>query len=313
MGGAPGFNRLYRAGGGRSSFSNTMPRVTVPSKTRGWCFTINNPTEEDEERLKGLKFMTTVVKYIVCGTEIGEEGTCHIQGYIKFCHPTTFTRLKSLLGSRSHVEMQRGTDTQAADYCKKDGDFWEHGEVPKGKIDQKEKWREIIKLAKAGELDQLEEKYPYVLFSMRNKILALRERPSRTLEGELEHEWWVGESGTGKSKEFRSRYTEEGFYFKQANKWWDNYQDEEVVLLEELSPIHECLATHMKIWCDRYDFSGEIKGGMIQRIRPRKIVVISNYEIEQVFTKSQDNEPMKRRFKVKRFYSFFNEVMSSLQ
>lgn len=284
---------------------------SLPSKARGWCFTINNPREEDIERLKGLKYLPSSVKYIICGTEVGcEEETEHIQGYIKLCHPITFSRAKKLLGDRAHIEIQKGTDTQAADYCKKDGDYWEHGEAPQAKVNTKQKWQEIIKHSRAGELDKLEEKYPYVLFSMKAKVLSMRERPSRTLQGELEHEWWVGESGTGKSREFRSLYTEQGFYFKQANKWWDNYQDEEVVLIEELSPIHECLATHMKIWCDRYDFSGEIKGGIIQRIRPRKIVVLSNYEIDQVFTKSQDNEPMKRRFTVKRFYSFFNTLES---
>lgn len=288
--------------------------MPVPTKSRGWCFTVNNYTERDTERLIALKFQ---VKYIVVGKEIGESGTPHYQGYMKIKHPISFNRAKTLLPQGAHIEFQRGSDVQAMEYCLKDGDILiEEGDKPiskqTGQEANKAKWKECIELAKAGNMSTIEDKYPYIYLMHMNKLLNLRIRSNEVLN-ELQHEWWVGESGTGKSREFWAKYGEGGFYFKQLNKWWDGYQDEDVVLIEEINPTQEYLAHHMKIWCDRYPFSGEIKGGMLRGIRPKKIVVLSNYEIEQCFTRIQDSEPMKRRFKVKRFYSFFNTVDEVLQ
>lgn len=257
----------------------------------------------------GLKFTS---EYIVNGTEQGETGTSHIQGYVKFKHPISFSRAKQYVGTRAHIEMQKGNDCQASEYCKKDGEWWEHGKVPVARKSQsemsKERWNEVLKMAEEGRMEELRDKHPYVYLVHGPKLMSLRLRKAQILQGELEHEWWVGKSGTGKSKEFHERYKSGDYYFKSMNKWWDGYRDEDIVLMEEMSPLHECLATHMKLWCDRYPFTGEIKGGVMQGIRPKKIIVISNYEIDEVFTKTQDSEPMKRRFKVKRFYDFFNTV-----
>lgn len=121
---------------------------------------------------------------------------------------------------------------------------------------------------------------------------------------ELESEWWVGPTGTGKSRTLWELYPDH--YGKALNKWWDGYTNEEVVAIEELNPeSSKYLAHHIKIWGDRYPFSAEIKGGTLRRIRPKKVIVLSNYTIDECFPMSQDAEPIKRRFKVKHFYNFF--------
>lgn len=110
---------------------NTRPGAIcnfAMEKSKGFCFTINNPTEVDDGELQNLKDTASVV-YLVWGTEIGEEGTLHYQGFVRFKHATSFQRLKRLL-SRAHIEKQLGTSQQAAEYCKKDGIFQEHGELP---------------------------------------------------------------------------------------------------------------------------------------------------------------------------------------
>lgn len=61
------------------------------------------------------------------------------------------------------------------------------------------------------------------------------------------------------------------------------------------------LAHYLKIWADRYPFSPEIKGGQLKRIRPKKLIVLSNYTIDECFTNHQDALPLKRRFKVVQF------------
>ena len=94
-------------------------------RSLGWCFTINNWTPEDEECLALL----TGHKYIVFGRETGEDGTPHLQGFVQFKSQRTLSSMSKAL-PRAHLEVTKGRPDQAAEYCKKDGDFYEEGEVP---------------------------------------------------------------------------------------------------------------------------------------------------------------------------------------
>lgn len=53
----------------------------------------------------------------------------------------------------------------------------------------------------------------------------------------------------------------------------------------------------MKAWCDHYKFPAESKGQVIV-IRPKKIIVTSNWSIEDIYPEPQNHEPLKRRFQV---------------
>ncbi len=99
------------------------------SQVKRWCFTINNPTPNDEERLRVLG-STGNVSYLVFGREVGESGTPHLQGFVVYSRSVRFTTCKNRIGDTAHIEVARGTSQQAADYCKKDGDFVEIGELP---------------------------------------------------------------------------------------------------------------------------------------------------------------------------------------
>lgn len=94
------------------------------SRSRGWCFTINNDTYEDLDEVLNLDD-----DYLVFGFETGEEGTSHIQGYVFFKNARTMVSLKKKL-TRAHLESAKGTPQQNYDYCVKDGDYYEFGQLP---------------------------------------------------------------------------------------------------------------------------------------------------------------------------------------
>ena len=51
-------------------------------------------------------------------------------------------------------------------------------------------------------------------------------------------------------------------YLKLATKWWDGYQSEESVVLDDLGhEVAKCLVNHLKLWAEEnYNHPGEIKG-----------------------------------------------------
>lgn len=96
------------------------------TQSKYWCWTLNNYTADEEESIRTLR-NNSQVSYIVYGRERGENGTPHLQGYIEFNTRKRFTTVKRLISNRIHLEKRRGTSDEAADYSKKDGDFFEHG------------------------------------------------------------------------------------------------------------------------------------------------------------------------------------------
>lgn len=99
----------------------------MTARARRWCFTLNNPTAEQHDAITA--FADTCV-YLVFGRELAPTtGTPHLQGF--FILPTQRSRRQILqVIAGLHLEPARGTSAQAADYCKKDGDFQEFGEFP---------------------------------------------------------------------------------------------------------------------------------------------------------------------------------------
>lgn len=94
---------------------NTRP----PSSTR-WCFTWNNYPDGSIGSIIGL--LSPEDKYVI-GYEIGESGTPHLQGFIKFkkkCRPMEKFRQ---LSNKIHWEKTKGNDEQNYNYCTKDGEY----------------------------------------------------------------------------------------------------------------------------------------------------------------------------------------------
>lgn len=276
-----------------------MARVQV-IRTRGYCFTLNNPQEGDEETLLGLGY-----KYITFGREVGNNGTPHLQGYIHFAHPQRFTTVKRMV-QRWHVEPRNGTIQQAITYCHKDGDYVERGDIPldpatsgkKGGEANKQRWSNILQRAKDGDTEWIESNEPKVFLQFMPRLDALRLAKPPILD-ELTNEWWVGSTGTGKSKLLWELYPDH--FPKSLNKWWDGYTRTDVVAIEEWAPKNEITGSFLKIWTDHYPFNGEIKGGTLMHLRPKKVIILSNYTIEECFLNEQDRQPLLRRFNVLRF------------
>lgn len=100
---------ITRDHGTRSDLKST-------TRNRSWVFTMFN--EEDVKRLR----TQNNVDAICIGREIcPKTNKEHYQGYVRFDQPCRFSWWKNQY-PKVHVEPRMGTEHQAAEYCRKDGD-----------------------------------------------------------------------------------------------------------------------------------------------------------------------------------------------
>lgn len=268
-------------------------------RSQGWCFTLNNPGDQEFDQL------VKDTKYSIYGKETGESGTFHYQGYVYFPTKKSLKQVKGYI-QKAHWEIQRGTFEQAIEYCKKDNDFIENGEMPMSKKRKgdlgKQYWEEQLAHCKKGRIDLVDPKLQLTQMGSLLKAVSFYAEMPPDLES-YNNQWFCGPTGTGKS--FTARNENPGCYLKMCNKWWDGYKGEEVVLIEDFDKCHSVLGHHLKIWADRYAFPAEVKGAKLN-LRPKKIIVTSNYHPEEIWpasTDSQTLEPIERRFDITRFHN----------
>jgi len=261
---------------------------------QNWCFTINNPTPAMEQALVTLAEMDENVKYLVYGREVGQAGTPHLQGYIELKKKWRGSTLKQAIGMTAHIELRKAKAYQAAQYCKKDGDFVEFGEVPTAPKSQdvKQRWRMVLDKCREGDWEYMAKEEPY-LWLMQEKKLRSHYKCPGSIEM-LDNEWIYGPTGTGKSRDARTRYP--NAYIKDASShWWDGYNGEDVVIIEDLDKYHVKQGYYLKIWADHYAFPAQIKGGQMM-VRPKKIIVTSNYAPKDIWQDDTTVGPLLRRF-----------------
>lgn len=115
-----------------------------------WCYTLNNYTPEE-----GVALTEIPCRYQICGREVGESGTPHLQGYVVFEKQKRLAAVRKL-NARCHWEVAKGSTEQNVIYCSKDGDFCEVGAKPKTAKevgqDNHIRWLDVVRSAKEGML-----------------------------------------------------------------------------------------------------------------------------------------------------------------
>lgn len=262
-------------------------------KSRAYCFTLNNYTDDHIAALKEL-----ACQYLIFGKEVAPStGTSHLQGYVYFENPRSFNSISRLFPW--HIEVAKGTALQNKEYCSKAGDFFEKGKQPSVKSEGIN-WDQIYEDASNNNLLNIPRGILIRHYGNLKRMAIERPRPIMTnLSGEYPNNFWIwGPTGTGKS-----RFAIEIIgctYEKLHNTEWNGYEGQEFVRIEEWSPFDSVLTQQLKIWTDIYPFAAKVNYGHLDGIRPSIICVTSNYSMDECF-REPDLSALKRRFCVLHF------------
>ena len=275
-------------------------------RAKNWVFTLNNYTTEMENRLKELE-----CEWMVFGhEEAPETGTKHLQGAICFKGRRDKNALNKLFPW--FIEVMHGSPQDSKTYCTKEdmSGYFEKGIMPesrnkKGNEGNKKKWDDAYDAACEGKFDEIPRdlwvRYKHSFMEIYTDHLKDPNMCDVYDDTIKKHFLWLwGPTGTGKSHTARRIANELGCeepYLKALNKWWNGYVYQKVTIIEEADPKKcEHLASFFKQWADKWAFTAECKGTVIQSCRPQYIIVTSNYPIEECFPMEADWQPLKRRF-----------------
>lgn len=109
------------------------PKKNFNWRINKWCFTLNNPTDEEITAFEKLcENGHPDLKYVCVGSEVGESGTHHIQGVAVAAHNSRDCSAAMWSGcipgiAKAHLEKMAGTLEQASRYCRKDEQWIEWG------------------------------------------------------------------------------------------------------------------------------------------------------------------------------------------
>lgn len=227
----------------------------MSGRSRNWCFTLNNYTDDDYSRLGA---QSPQVRYIVIGREVGAQHAIpHLQGYIIFHNTKTLVQAKAFISDRAHIEVPKGSFAENRAYCTKDNDFKEVGEPPK---DAKRTDLEIIKKAinqdHKGIAEVMEMATSYQSIKLAEALYKYQKQPppfKRTIK------WFWGRTGTGKTRSAVEEAAGDFYITTDTLKWWDGYIGQKVVIIDDLRPGSIEFNVLLRL-LDRYPVRLQVKG-----------------------------------------------------
>tara|TARA_B100000519_G_C14255708_1_gene444900 strand:+ start:1407 stop:2879 length:1473 start_codon:yes stop_codon:yes gene_type:complete len=261
-------------------------------KTNKWVFTINNYTNECANYLMNDLQDNGSIGYCAAGKEIcPKTGTPHIQGYIRFTDKKG-KRMKTVIrvlgyywsknrpghGCWPNLKPAIKGDMANKNYCGKEcreGWFLEIGEAREEKREgqgARNDYHDTYDIIKgstfSGEKEEdLAEKIPEhylkhgkMVIRLRN-LCQMRENPNGEQRAKGHRIIWIfGKTGRGKSHFVEAALEGKAYYMKGPGKWWDQYDMEEYLWLDDFRKDYFKFHYLLKV-LDRYRLMTEYKGG----------------------------------------------------
>jgi len=265
--------------------SENTPATSAPAgkRSRGWCFTVSNYTEDDIVTVKAL---THASAYVIAGYEVAPKtGTPHLQGYVYYDSARSFDSMRKRL-PRAHLEPARGTGEQNKKYCSKGGLICIEEGVPPQQGARSDIESIYDMLRDGASMRAVIETDPSLqCIQVAEKYLKYNEAP-RTAAAEVY--WYVGPPGAGKSYAARQWLGDDCHVASRTtSKFWDGYDAHKGVLIDDFR-ADWCKFVELLGILDEGPYAVEVKGGSRQ-FKPAKIAITCPYTPEELYSACSEN------------------------
>lgn len=267
-------------------------------RIKSWFLTYPQCKATKEDLLAWLELIDDVIEYVICMEKHKDEGE-HLHAHVRFRTGVFEKEFRKfdMPFSVGHYEPTRSRE-KAIRYCKKDGDWISNlsddviltPELKRAKfVHNVLTVKSVPDMIKDGDI-RFDQAKPALLAKQLLSIPKRREGVCGI--------WIQGKPGVGKSHKARHDYGD-SIYVKPMNKWWCGYNNEKVVLLDDFEKsAGPMLAHYIKIWADKWECTGETKGGQVC-LNYDLFIVTSNYTIAECFGPDEDLvAAIARRFEI---------------
>lgn len=225
---------------------------------RCYCFTAWRKPDPDTEQCR----------YYTYGREMcPDTDREHFQGFIITKKTNGIRAIKRIIraGDDCHIEHCRGTRRQARDYCWKDGEYVEWGRFES--LTQSELFRQPIRL--------LKEDYPAFYCRYYKGLERLVDKGPKFRK--MEVKVLVGKTDTGKTR--RVMEMDDVFKLDPPYKWWDGYEGEEILLIDDYESFAIPRGQLLNI-LDGYRLRLETKGSHTWA-KWTKVYITTNFKVKE--------------------------------
>lgn len=277
-----------------------------------WLITFNNISHYTEDQVKEFvqaKISEGLIKYfIIAKEEAPSTKKVHYHAIASFSSLKSPKQLQDLFPG-AHIDLVSGGKScliKALQYVIKEGAIiYEHGTRPLAPSSRgptmQQQFEEAVKKIKSGKwTKEDEESYVYCKNQRFIDQLILKYTKPTISNVDLQRKniWLYGKPRTGKSSMVWNYCIKNDItvYNKLQNRWWDGYRGQQFVIIEDadLDKI-KMIASNIKVWSDRFEFTAEIKGSSTAIEPIFNFIITSNYSISQCFNEV-DASAIKERF-----------------
>jgi len=240
------------------------------------------------------------VSYFIYGKEIcPKTGRPHLQFYVEFNSSKTFATIKKRY-PKLNLKARDGTAQQAADYCKKDQDYVEFGQI--SVQGERTDLAALCLSIRQGEIttDDVLCQDPMAFHQYGRTFMAAEDWYYRSVKRTTMTtcDWYVGPTGSGKSHTAYTKYPDAYDYPYDAD-WCDGYRAQETMIVNDFRG--QIRYSNLLRIIDKWPCTLRRRNGQPRPFVSKHVVITSIKRPEEVFCNlaaEDDIEQLLRRVNV---------------